>query len=478
MEKTIVIERLKQRVRIAVVEEGIPCEYIVEYPQSPATRKEAIYVGRVASVVHATQSAFIDIGIGKNAILHAEKGDKSLLTGSLVTVQIEREPPSPDKGPRVTRNIQLAGRLCVLMPFKPGIGISQKIADITQRTRLHNAAKAACPPGMGVIVRTMAQDESDEALAADIMTLSQRWRALAQKAQGKTKPGCIQQTTDVLDTLLRDLITPDVTRIVCDDAELTACLAEAASDAATRVEHYQGAMPLFDAMQIESRLAKALERKVLLKSGASIVIDFCEAMTVIDVNSGGNVQKRDSEQTALAVNMEAAQEIARQLRLRDIGGIIVVDFIDMKEEAHRTKLLEAFSQALSRDRSRVRLGGISPLGLCEMTRSALRRELREVIHERCHYCDGQGTHRSVREQAYDVLLEVRRRAWAQGNEGQYLLKAPMELIIATQKLREDFPCAALYAQMMPSNKSFTLTQLPLGAETAQYQQIELRSGKE
>lgn len=479
MEKHLVIEKLRNRVRIVLSEDGVPCEYIVDYPQRPATHKEAVYVGRIVSVVRATQSAFVDIGSGKNAILHVERTDSALTPGAFVTVQIEREPPSPDKGSRVTRNIQLVGRLCVLTPFKRTIGISQKITDEARREQLYCIAHSLCPPDMGVIIRTAAQDESDEALVEDIRALTARWQALAQKAQGKMTPGCIAESADALDSLVRDLITVDVTRIICDDAQTAAWIAQAVPQAAARVEHYQGMMPIFDAMQLETRLAKALERKVLLKSGASIVVDSCEAMTVIDVNSGKNIRQKDGESTALSVNLEAAQEIARQLRLRDVGGIIVVDFIDMKEEAHRAQLLKAFAEALSRDRSRVHLGGISPLGLCEMTRSALRRELRETVSQRCRYCEGQGFHPSLCQQAYDVLLCVRRRAWAQGDAGQYLLTAPVRLIQAVKNLREFFPCAALFAQSCEESLTdpFALTQLPEGEDTSAYQRIDIRSVK-
>ena len=476
MEKSIVIECLRRRMRAVVAEDGFPCEYIVEYRDHPSVHKDAIYVGRVSTVVRATQSAFIDIGMGKNAILHADKGEADIHPGALVTVQIQREPPSPEKGPRVTRDIQLAGKLCVLSPFQKGIGISQKITDEAQRKRLSATAKSACPQGIGVIVRTQAQDAPDQALIDEILDLFKRWAALEKKARGMTRPGCVLSSADLADTLVSELLTPDVTRIVCDDAQLTERLRQAAPQMSGRIECYTGKLPVLDAMQLETRLQKALSHKVLLKSGASLVIDPCEAMTVIDVNSGKNVTKKDAGQTALAVNLEAAEEIARQLRLRDIGGIIVVDFIDMTEEAHREALLAALKSAVASDRSRVHVGGLSPLGLCEMTRTALRRELREVIGRRCACC-GVGYRVSLRECAYEVLAQVRRRAWNQGNDGRYLLTASAPLARAVGQLGEDFPCAALYAQVREGGdeEQFTLTQLPEGENVSAYQQMDIRS---
>lgn len=478
MEKVVVVECLKQRIRVVVAEDGVPCEYMVEYRDEPRAQKGAICVGRVASLIRATQSAFVDIGTGKNAILHAEKEDRTVRPGALLTVQIQREPPNPDKGPRVTREIQLPGRLCVLLSGKSGVGISQKVTDEAQRARLSAAAKAACPQGMGIIVRTQAQDASNEALAAEIEELAAQWRAISARAQGMTRPGCVQESADAMDTLLRNLLTPDVTRVVCDDETMARRMAQAAPQLTDRIERYAGRMPVLDAMQLETRLQKALARKVLLKSGASVVIDHCEAMTVIDVNSGKSVTHGDAEQTALCVNLEAAREIARQLRLRDIGGIIVVDFIDMASEAHRETLLEAFRTAVSRDRSHVYIGGLSALGLCEMTRSTLRQELRESMGQRCRLC-GAGYYKSWRERAYDVLAQMRRRAWHQGEGGRYVLGAHPRLIQAVARLKEDFPCAALFAQPREeeNEESFTLTQLPEGESTAGWQQIEIRSGK-
>lgn len=478
MEKIVVVECLKRRTRVVVAEDGVPCEYVIEYRDEPRAQKGAIYVGRVVSVVSATQSAFVDIGTGKNAILHVEKDDRTVRPGALLTVQIQREPPSPDKGPRVTREIQLPGRLCVLLSGKSSVGISQKVTDEAQRARLNAAAKAACPQGMGIIVRTQAQEATDEALAAEMDELVEQWRSISVKAQGMMRPGCVQESADAMDTLLRDLLTPDVTRVVCDDETIAQCMAQAVPQIADKVEHYAGRMPVLDAMQLETRLQKALTRKVLLKSGASVVIDHCEAMTVIDVNSGKSVTHGDAEQTALCVNLEAAREIARQLRLRDIGGIIVVDFIDMASEAHRETLLEAFRTAVSRDRSHVYIGGLSALGLCEMTRSTLRQELRESVGRRCRIC-GAGYCKSWRERAYDVLAEMRRKAWHQGEDGQYLLGAHPSLIQAVAQLREDFPCAALFAQLHETQdeEQFTLTQLLEGESTAGWQQIDIRSGK-
>lgn len=476
MEKIIVIECLKRRMRAVVAEDGAPCEYIVEYLDRRSVHKDAIYVGRVSTIVRATQSAFVDIGMGKNAILHVEKGESDIHPGALVTVQIQREPPSPEKGPRVTRDIQLAGKLCVLSPLQKGIGISHKITDESQRERLSTAAKSACPQGMGIIVRTQAQDTTDQALIDEILDLLKRWNALEKKARGMTQPGCVFQNADLSDTLVRELLTPDVARVVCDDAQLTERLRQAAPQMSGRIECYTGKLPVFDAMQLETRLQKALSRKVLLKSGASLVIDPCEAMTVIDVNSGKNVTQKDAGQTALAVNLEAAEEIARQLRLRDMGGIIVVDFIDMTEDAHKEALLAALQSAVTRDRSRVRVGGLSPLGLCEMTRTALRRELREVIGRRCACC-GVGYRVSLRERAYEVLAQVRRRAWNQGNDGRYLLTACASLSRAVEQIGEVFPCAALYFQAREDGdeEQFTLTQLPEGENVSAYEQMDIRS---
>src|SRR6266446_992506 len=436
MRREIVINAGNHETRIAILEEKELVEVMVERPEA-RRRVGDIYKGRVNAVLPGMQAAFVDLGLEKTAFLHAsdlhpsesdldemfedeesEDGKKdggdagggggrgrwrrdeptprieeALKKGQEILVQITKEPIGT-KGPRVTTQISLPGRYLVLMPGHDHIGVSRKIEDRAERTRLKTLIKEIRPKGSGLIVRTVGSERGKKEFQADIKYLEQLWDKIDKQSQRAKAPAILHREMELTTGLIRDIFTEDVDQLVIDSKEeykeVLDYLKTYVPELSSRIKLYRGAELIFYHFGIEAELEKAMDRKVWLKRGGYITIDQTEALVAIDVNTGRFTGKKNQEDTILKTNVEAAEEIARQLRLRDLGGIIVLDFIDMEEESNRKAVIDALRNHLKRDRSRTKAFAVSDLGLVEMTRQRQRPSLVTYFNQDCPECGGTG----------------------------------------------------------------------------------------
>jgi len=432
MNEEILVNVTPQETRVAVLAAGQVQELVVERAASRGLVGN-IYMGKVARVLPGMQSAFVEIGLERAAFLHVadirehrkansegEPGkpiEKILSEGQPVLAQVLKDPIGT-KGARLSTQLSVAGRLLVYLPQDPHIGISQRIEDEAGRAALREKLKELIPAEEkgGFILRTLAESASEEELRADIEYLRNLWRDIRDRSLGAQPPKLVYQDLSLAQRVLRDMATEATSAVRVDSRENHQKLAAFAQAYMPRLhgrlEHYTGERPLFELYNVEQEIEKALSRRVDLKSGGSLVIDQTEAMTTIDVNTGGFVGQRNFDDTVFKNNLEAAQAIARQLRLRNLGGIIVVDFIDMDSEAHRAAVLEEFKRALSRDRTRMTVSGFTALGLVEMTRKRTRESLAHVLCEPCAACGGRGQVKTARTLCYEILREILREARA------------------------------------------------------------------
>ena len=432
MSEEILINVTPQETRVAVVAGGAVQELLVERAANRGLVGN-VYMGRVARVLPGMQSAFVEIGLPRAAFLHVadikEKSgeaarpiEKILTEGQAILVQVVKDPIGT-KGARLSTQVSIAGRLLVYLPASsagdsPHIGISQRIEDEGGRQALRDRLRELVPPGEkgGFIVRTLAGSAGEDELRADLDYLRQLWHAIQGRAAAASPPALLYQDLSLAQRVLRDMASADTARVVIDSRENFQKLAAFADaympKARGRIEHYSGERPLFDLYNVETEIERALSRRVELKSGGTLVIDQTEAMTTIDVNTGGFVGSRNFDDTVFKTNLEAAQAIARQLRLRNLGGIIIVDFIDMDSEEHRGAVLEELKRALARDRTRMTVSGFTALGLVEMTRKRTRESLAHVLCEPCPVCEGRGALKTARTVCYEILREILREARA------------------------------------------------------------------
>jgi len=420
----ILINVTPQETRVAIMAAGVVQELLIERAASRGLVGN-IYMGRVARVLPGMQSAFVEIGLPRAAFLHVadirEHKDrpieKTLAEGQPILVQVVKDPIG-SKGARLSTQVSIAGRLLVYLPQDPHIGISQKIEDESGRVALRERLKELLPAGEkgGFIVRTLAESATEDELRADLAYLRQLWQAIHERSVGAEPPRLLYQDLSLAQRVLRDMVSAETARVVVDSRENFQKLAAFAErympQLAGRLEHYTGERPLFDLYNVEPEIERALSRRVELKSGGYLIIDQTEAMTTIDVNTGGFVGSRNFDDTVFKTNLEAAQAIARQLRLRNLGGIIIVDFIDMDSAEHRAAVLEELRRAVARDRTRITLNGFSALGLVEMTRKRTRESLAHVLCEPCPTCAGRGAIRTAHTVCYDILREIVREARA------------------------------------------------------------------
>ena len=446
MNEQILINVTPQETRVAVTEQGAVQELHVERGSSRGLVGN-IYLGRVCRVLPGMQSAFVEIGLPRAAFLHvadiwsarngngngdAKPIEKILSEGQTLLVQVVKDPIG-SKGARLSTQVSIAGRLLVYLPQDPHIGISQRIEDEAERELLREKVHSLIPPGEtgGFIVRTVAEAASDTELNADIEYLVTLWKQIQTAAHTAAPQAVLYQDLSLAARVLRDLVTDSTERIIVDSRETFAKLQEFASkytrQALPILEHYTGERPLFDLFAVEDEIQKALARRVDLKSGGYVIIDQTEALTTVDVNTGGFVSGRSFDDTIFKTNLEAAQSIARQLRLRNLGGIIIVDFIDMDSQEHRDAVLAEFRKALSRDRTRVTVNGFSQLGLVEMTRKRTRESLAHVLCEPCPVCQGRGELKTAQTICYEVLREIL-RADRQFNAKEYRILASQKVI--------------------------------------------------
>ena len=421
--------------RAAIVENGVLTDVFIER----ASRRGLvgnIYKGRVSRVLPGMQAAFIDIGLERTAFLHASdiatpaaadngevpppRGDgapsiRDLVSeGGEILVQVLKDPLGT-KGARLTTFVTLPSRYLVMMPNNGNLGVSSRIEDDEERSRLRALLESLVPEdgGNGYIVRTAAEGASYDALRADMMFLSRLWEGICRQAGNASAGTIVHEDLPLTLRILRDRVQHDVERIRVDaEAEFTRMRTFTASflpELTGKIEHYAGRRPIFDLYSVEEDIARALERKVPLKSGGYLIIDQTEAMTTVDVNTGGFVGTRSQEDTLYRTNLEAAVAIARQLRLRNLGGIIIIDFIDMLEPSHRDKVLEALQQALAGDNARYQVMPVSPLGLVEMTRKRTRESLEHVLCEPCPTCNGDGSVKTAQTVVYEIFREILRQ---------------------------------------------------------------------
>jgi ribonuclease G len=435
--KDILLEKTKNQTRLALVEDGALREIYVER-QSQEELVGNIYVGRVMNVLPGMQAAFVDIGLEKNGFLYAGEaqgsaGDaaasaasrkKKLKAGQGILVQVLKE-PGGTKGPRLTDNITLPGRMVVLMPMADGVGVSRRIEDDAARAQLFERATKLKPPDMGLIVRTAALEHDEAALEADVRYLQNVWADISVRANSHKPPALLHRELSLVHRAVRDMLVEDVESLKIDERTLYESAMRGAEmlgkSLCDKIELYQREGRLFDRYRVDAQLDKMLKRQVWLKSGGYIVIDDAEAMTVIDVNTGKFVGKSSLEETIFALNCEAAAEIAAQLRLRDIGGIVIVDFIDMDSDAHRSALLELFRDALKADRTKTNLVGMTGLGLVELTRKKVHQPICKTLQTVCPVCQGAGAIPSDETIARSALGALREHAALKG-DGAFLIE--------------------------------------------------------
>jgi ribonuclease G len=429
MSTEIMINASTHEARAAVVENGVLQEVFLERSSRRGLISN-IYKGRVSRVLPGMQAAFIDIGMERTAFLHASdifdprhadtgiepphtENIRSLLAeGNEILVQVVKDPLGT-KGARLTTYITLPSRYLVYMPKGHGVGVSARIEEESERARLRAAVEAGVDPqeNAGFIVRTAAEDCSPEALRADMLYLRKLWEFVRQKGL-RTQPGNLVHADLPLHLrVLRDLLRPDVDTVLIDQPrEMREFAAAFMPDALPRIDLYGEARPLFELHHVEEEIQKALDRKVPLKSGGHLMIDQTEAMTTIDVNTGAFVGHRNLEETIFRTNLEAAVTIARQLRLRNLGGIIIIDFIDMEESEHRRQVIQALERALSDDHVKTSISSVSPLGLVEMTRKRTRESLEHLLCQSCPTCEGRGFVKTAETVCYEIFREIVRQA--------------------------------------------------------------------
>ncbi len=430
MSEEILISVTPRETRVALMEGGVLQEIYVE-----RTRRRGlvgnIYKGKVSRVLPGMQAAFVDIGLERTAFLHAadilrrahaDQVDghglapdirELLHEGQEVLVQVLKDPMGT-KGARLTTRISIPSRYLVYMPESAGAGLSARIEDETERARLKQILESFAPElaAGGYIVRTAGEGAAPEALRADMLFLNKLWDSIRAQA-ADTRPGeQVHEDLPLAVRILRDLSGDAAQPVKVDSAEAHARMDTFARmfipTMAGRIEHYSDARPIFEQHGIEEEIQRALERKVALKSGGHLIIDQTEAMTTIDVNTGAFVGHRTLDDNIIKTNLEAAAVIARQLRLRNLGGIIIIDFIDMTEEAHKQAVLQVLQQALVKDHAKTQVTAVSALGLVEMTRKRTRESLEHVLCEPCPTCQGRGSLKTPETVSYEVFREIQR----------------------------------------------------------------------
>ncbi|MDZ4074578.1 MAG: ribonuclease G [Hylemonella sp.] len=450
-QEDILINWSPQETRVAVVENAAVQELHVERASERGLVGN-IYLGKVSRVLPGMQSAFIDIGLDKAAFLHVAdvwhppaEGEslsasrasqpqvpieKQVFEGQALMVQVIKDPIGT-KGARLSTQISIAGRLLVFLPQDDHIGVSQKI-PLAQRDELRTRLqKLVGEQGGGFILRTNGEDSTDAELGEDIAYLRKTWARIKDASTRLPPKSLLHLDLNLLQRVLRDLVSEHTVTIKVDSREqyeaLRAFGMEFMPAAVAKLQHYKGERPIFDLFGIDEEIAKALGRRVELKSGGYLIVDQTEALTTVDVNTGGFVGARNFDDTIFRTNLEAAQAIARQLRLRNLGGIIIADFIDMTREDHREAVLAEFRKQLARDRVKTMIGGFSQLGLLEMTRKRTRESLAHMLCEPCPSCEGKGIVKTARSVAYDILREILREA-RQFNPREFRVVAAPQVI--------------------------------------------------
>lgn len=437
MKKEIIINTIGDETRIAITEDGLLTEYFVEHTDAQRNVGD-IYLGRVAKIIPGIKAAFIDVGHKQDAFLHfsdidpkinelnaligdedtdvdlEEEEDETnnkpstqtsqnyqrtvnpvskLEKGKEIIVQVTKEPVG-NKGFRVTTRITLPGRFLVLLPFDNKIGVSKKIYDPRKRKRLRKIVRSIIPEGFGAIIRTVAANESEETIKEELTRLLNTWKEIEQSLKFEKAPSLIYKDASTTSSVIRDLFNYEVSKIIVDSRkiykQLKDYLHQVHIELEERIEHYKGKEPIFDVFGIEPQLRIAMSRRVPLPSGGHIIIDQTEAMTVIDVNTGKYAASMNQELNSLKIDLEAAREICRQVRLRDIGGIIIIDFIDLEEEKNKKKIFDELKKEFKKDRAKVSILPMTEFGLVQITRQRVRKSIFQRTRDVCPTCGGTG----------------------------------------------------------------------------------------
>ena len=445
MKQEIFINSSPQESRIAIMEDGLLAEFLIERKEEMGIAGN-IYKGKVARVLPGMQAAFVEIGMEKAGFLHASDFfavrdespapppsgedvefaeapkppppsrrlplEKRIARAEEILVQVAKDPLGT-KGARITSHISLPGRYMVFMPQTKHIGISRRIESEEERNRLREIAQTIGTAHGGFILRTACEGRTKREIQRDLAFLAKLWRRIQKKAETISAPALVHQDLDLITRTIRDFFTTDTEQVVIDSAKDHRRVVDFVRHFMPRLKSkivlYAERQPLFEHYGIEEKIAKAVERRVWLRSGGYIVIERTEALTAIDVNTGRFVGKRNQEDTIFKTNLEATQEVVRQLRLRNVGGIIIIDLIDMEKEANRKKVYEALKEALKKDKARTNILKISELGLVEMTRQRTRESLENQLLSPCPYCEGRGRIKSSVTIAYDVLRAIKKQ---------------------------------------------------------------------
>jgi ribonuclease G len=482
MTKEIIINSTSAQTRVAITEDGNLIDFFVDYPENRRMVGD-IYLGRVARVLPGIRAAFIDIGMKHDAFLHfsdigerthqfqemlgeddsdvddeeeedsnnesqsswvrGKSNDKDqfpvpkLSKGQDILVQIIKEPVN-NKGVRVTSSISLPGRFCVLLPFDNKVGVSKRISDYRERKRLRYLAKSILPDNYGLIIRTVARNQTEDALREDLNNLMESWADIESTAKSETPPSLIYQDLNTTSSVIRDLFSADVSKVFIDSKKLHKQIKNYVQlvqpEAAKKIENFRSSNSIFDAFNIEEQIKMLMGRKVPLPSGGYLIIEHTEAMVVIDVNSGRYAKSKEQELNSLKTDLEASREIARQLRLRDIGGIIVIDFIDLEDEKNRKKVYDELRKEFRKDRAKVSILPMSDFGLIQITRQRIRQNIMQAMKEICPYCSGTGLltkHSHVLYDIEDLLKKIKR----QTKERSIIIECHS---IVAEKLNEGF----------------------------------------
>jgi ribonuclease G len=427
--KEILVNITPQETRVAILENGMVHEIYIERRRSKGLVGN-IYKGRVARVLPGMEAAFIELGLERAAFLHVsdvaqarQNGNgggmphisQVLREGQELLVQVIKDPLGT-KGARLTTNITIPSRYLVFMPNSSNVGVSSRIESDEERERLRNMllSQDERAKDTGYIIRTAAEIATTESISSDINYLNRVWEAVNNKAKDASAGTVVHKDLPLYLRVLRDMVDEDLEKIRVDSRETYSIMKEFAQtyvpEVTDVIEHYPGERPIFDLHGVEDEIQKGLERKVHLKSGGHLVLDQTEAMTTIDVNTGGFVGSRNLEETIFKTNLEAAQAIARQLRLRNLGGIVILDFIDMAEDEHKRQVMRALEKALEKDHARTQVCEVSTLGLVEMTRKRTRESLEHVLCTVCPTCEGRGTVKSAETICYEIFREILREA--------------------------------------------------------------------
>ena len=451
MTKEIIINSSTTQTRVAITEDGNLVDFFVDYPENRRMVGD-MYLGRIARVLPGIRAAFVDIGMKHDAFLHfsdigettkqlqdmigeddsdidddddeespqnghhkkddsnnnktnKDTGIPRLHKGQDIIVQITKEPVN-NKGVRVTSSVSLPGRFCVLLPFDNKIGVSKSIQDFKERRRLRSIARGILPKNYGLIIRTVARSQTEEMLKEDLHNLLKTWAEIEATVKSEEPPSLVHQDLSTTSSVIRDLFTPDISKVFIDSKKLFRQIKDYVQlvqpKLADKIELYKSHLPIFDAFKIEEQIKALMGRKVPLPSGGYLIIEHTEAMVVIDVNSGRYAKSKEQELNSLKTDLEAAREIARQLRLRDIGGIIVIDFIDLEEEKNRKKIYDELKKEFRKDRAKVSVLPMSDFGLVQITRQRIRQNIMQAMKEVCPYCLGTGLLTKDSHLVYDI----------------------------------------------------------------------------